>query len=206
MAETGDKPDDAARLPDFLKDLALPDGLAVLNDELEPETMSPVEDADEDDANPPQTDATAPSEAKPEADPFEIDQVDEGSGLYGPHFPQLKPIGDPDQLQRMVIRIEEGFKPGDRLEITDLEIIPGETDATVADMPIIIEGGRFDDNTRSLVLTGLASPEDYDLVVSHVALSSVDTEKTNGKRILRITATDGTGANWDAPLLILDVG
>ena len=194
MAETGDKPDDAARLPDFLKDLALPDGLAVLNDELEPETMSPVEDADEDDATPPQTDATAPSEAKPEADPFEIDQVDEGSGLYGPH------------LQRMVIRIEEGFKSGDRLEITDLEIIPGETDATVANMPIIIEGGRFDDNTRSLVLTGLASPEDYDLVVSHVALSSVDTEKTNGKRILRITATDGTGANWDAPLLILDVG
>ena len=203
MAETGDKPDDAARLPDFLKDLALPDGLAVLNDELEPETMSPVEDADEDDASPPKTDATAPSEAKPEADPFEIDQ---GSGLYGPHFPQLKPIGDPDQLQRMVIRIEEGFKSGDRLEITDLEIIPGETDATVANMPIIIEGGRFDDNTRSLVLTGLASPEDYDLVVSHVALSSVDTEKTNGKRILRITATDGTGANWDAPLLILDVG
>ncbi|MEQ8707841.1 MAG: hypothetical protein RIC36_02545 [Rhodospirillales bacterium] len=197
MAETGDKPGEPAGLPDFLKELALPEGLSILTDELEPQTMPPVEAAEDTDR--PEADETA-------ADPFEVGEVDDDTGLYSPHFPQLKPIGDPDQLQRMVIRIEEGFKPGDRLEITDLEIIPGETDASVAGMPVTLAGGGFDNSTRSLVLTGLASPEEYDLVVSHVALSSVDTEKSNGKRILRITATDGTGANWDAPLLILDVG
>tara|TARA_R110002110_G_scaffold293634_8_gene507662 strand:- start:2700 stop:3317 length:618 start_codon:yes stop_codon:yes gene_type:complete len=205
MAEAGDKPADTAGLPDFLKDLALPDGLAILNDELEPETMPPVEDTNENALPEPDGSQTSPGTG-PESDSFEIDQIDDDTGLYGPHFPQLKPIGDPDQLQRMVIRIEEGFKPGDRLEITDLKITPGATDAAIIGLEIIIEGGRFDENTRALILTGLASPEDYDLVVSHVALSSVDTEKTNGKRILRITATDGTGANWDAPLLILDVG
>jgi hypothetical protein len=189
-------------LPDFLADLDLPEGLTVMAEDIGMQTVGPTEE--EESAPPPADDTDAVPDDLPEGSGGEDDAGDD-SGLYTAHFPRLEPVGDPDQLQRMVVRIEEGFKQGDRLELFDMALNEIDGRLVAGDTAIAVDGGGFDESTRSLVLSGLASPEDYDFVVSHIALSSIEEATTTGKRILRITATDGTGANWDAPLLILDV-
>lgn len=197
MADAKTDDEDGNAVPDFLKNLELPADATAPEGDIGIETVDPLSEEDE----------PGPAPATGDSD-VEIGDVDDDLGLYSADFPRFPEPGDPDKLERLVVRIEEGFKAGDRLVIDGLDLVENQETGNIeiADTGIHIEGGDFDENTRTLALAGLASSATYDEVVSAISLSSIDISTTLGKRILRITATDGTGTKWDAPLLILDVG
>lgn len=198
MADAKTDNGDGNDIPDFLKHLELPPDATAPEGDIGIETVAPLSEEDASDS----TDAPGAGDTD-----IDLGDVEDDLGLYSADFPRFPEPGDPDKLERLVVRIEEGFKTGDRLVIDGLELSENQEtgDIEISGTGIHVEGGEFDEKSRSLSLTGLAPSQTYDAVVSAISLSSIEADDKLGKRILRITATDGTGTKWDAPLLILDV-